>query len=214
MAKPPRSLPPAVADGDLDSLLQAIADLVDLKSPHLAGHSRGVANLAAAAARAAGLSDRATTLLRRAGYLHDLGRLGVSNTIWEKTGQLSHAESERVRPHPYLTDRMLADVPGLTAARQIAARHHERLDGSGYPHGLTAATLTVEDRLLAAADVYHALTESRPHRPRTRARRVHRRTSGRGPSRPPRRRCRGRRPDRRRTPRPQPPGLSSRPDRT
>ena len=123
-----------------------------------------MANLAAAAARVAGLPVAAVNVLRRAGYLHDLGRLGVSNAIWEKTGPLSRSELERVRLHPYLTDRMLADVPGLADARQIAARHHERLDGSGYPYGLTATTLTTEDRLLAAADMYHALTEPRPHR--------------------------------------------------
>jgi HD-GYP domain-containing protein (c-di-GMP phosphodiesterase class II) len=67
--------------------------------------------------------------------------------------------------HPYLTERMLAHVTGLGPVRQVAARHHERLDGSGYPHALLGATLTPCDRMLAAADVYHALTEPRPHRP-------------------------------------------------
>ena len=79
-------------------------------------------------------------------------------------GPITEAESERVRLHPYLTDRMLARVGALSRSREIAARHHERLDGSGYPRGLTAATLTPPDRLLAAADVYHAMTEPRPHR--------------------------------------------------
>ena len=123
-----------------------------------------MANLAAAAARAAGLPPGSAGLLRRAGYLHDLGRLGVSNVIWDKTGPLSRAERERVRLHPYLTERMLADLSALTAEREIAARHHERLDGSGYPYGLTGGALTAEDRLLAAADVYHAFMEPRPHR--------------------------------------------------
>ena len=100
----------------------------------------------------------------RAGLIHDLGRLGVSNAIWDKPGLITEAESERVRLHPYLTDRMLARVSALGRSRQIAARHHERLDGSGYPRGLTAASLTPADRLLAAADVYHAMTEPRPHR--------------------------------------------------
>ena len=102
--------------------------------------------------------------LRRAGLIHDLGRLGVSNAIWDKPGSLTQAESERVRLHPYLTDRMLARVSVLGPSREIAARHHERLDGSGYPRGLTAASLTPSDRLLAAADAYHAMTEPRPHR--------------------------------------------------
>ena len=103
--------------------------------------------------------------VRRAGLIHDLGRLGVSNAIWDRPGPLTESERERVRLHPYLTERMLARVTALAGSREIAARHHERLDGSGYPHGLTAAALTPSDRLLAAADVYHAMTEPRPHRP-------------------------------------------------
>jgi HD-GYP domain-containing protein (c-di-GMP phosphodiesterase class II) len=150
-----------VAGAELDHVLEAMADLVDMKSPHTAGHSRGVANLAAEAARVAGAEAAAT---RQAGLVHDLGRLGVSNAVWDKQGPLTAAERERVRLHPYLTDRMLAGVSGLERARRIAARHHERLDGSGYPQGLTSADLSTEDRLLAAADVYHALTEPRPHR--------------------------------------------------
>jgi HD-GYP domain-containing protein (c-di-GMP phosphodiesterase class II) len=148
----------------LDGVLEAMADLVDLKSPYLAGHSRGVANLAAEAARLSGQHEEDVRTLRRAGFIHDLGRLGVSNAIWDKPGPLTEAESERVRLHPYLTDRMLARVGALGKSRDIAARHHERLDGSGYPRGLTAASLTPADRLLAAADVYHAMTEPRPHR--------------------------------------------------
>ncbi len=154
-----------VAGSELDAVLEAMADLVDLKSPYLAGHSRGVANLAGAAARVCGLGDDEVTTLRRAGLIHDLGRLGVSNAIWDKPAPLTVAETERVRLHPYLTDRMLARVPALRRSREIASRHHERLDGSGYPHGLTGATLTLADRLLAAADAYHAMTEPRPYRP-------------------------------------------------
>jgi HD-GYP domain-containing protein (c-di-GMP phosphodiesterase class II) len=142
-----------------------MADLVDVKAPHTAGHSRGVANLAAEAARLAGLPAPEVTVVRRAGLVHDLGRLGVSNAVWDKPGPLTDSEWERVRLHPYLTERMLANVEALAGARELAARHHERLDGSGYPRGLTAVALTPADRILAAADVYHALTESRPHRP-------------------------------------------------
>jgi HD-GYP domain-containing protein (c-di-GMP phosphodiesterase class II) len=154
-----------VSGADLDDVLEAMADLVDLKSPLLAGHSRGVANLGAAAASLSGLSAADSTMIRRAGLLHDLGRLGVSSSIWEKPAPLTDVERERAQLHPYLTDKMLMPVPALASSRDIAARHHERLDGSGYPRGLTAASLTPSDRILAAADVYHAMTEPRPQRP-------------------------------------------------
>jgi HD-GYP domain-containing protein (c-di-GMP phosphodiesterase class II) len=153
-----------VNGADLDAVLEAMADLADLKSPHFSGHSRGVANLAAAAARVWRLSDDDVTTVRRAGLLHDLGRLGVSNSIWDKPGPLTSSELEHVRMHPYLTDRMLAGVGALAASRAVAARHHERLDGSGYPGGVTASTLTPLDRLLAVADAFHAISEPRPYR--------------------------------------------------
>jgi HD-GYP domain-containing protein (c-di-GMP phosphodiesterase class II) len=155
----------SVSGTELDDVLKAMADLVDLKSPYLAGHSRGVADLAAEAGRINGLPEAERLTLRRAGLLHDLGRLGVSNAIWDKSGALGEVEQERANLHPYLTDKMLLRIPALAPSRDIAARHHERLDGSGYPRGLTAASLTPSDRLLAAADVYHAMTEPRPHRP-------------------------------------------------
>ncbi len=154
-----------VSGAELDQVLEAMADLVDIKSPYLAGHSRGVANLVAAAARGSGLPDDEVTVLRRAALVHDLGRLGVSNGIWDRPAALKEADVERVRLHPYLTDRMLARVWALGRSREVASRHHERLDGSGYPRGLTAASLTPSDRLLAAADAYHAMTEPRPYRP-------------------------------------------------
>ena len=164
MAAEPR-LERRVSGAELDDVLEAMADLVDLKSPFLAGHSRGVANLGAEAARLAGLSDVECSTIRRAGFLHDLGRLGVSNSIWEKPGPLTDIERERAHLHPYLTDKMLMRIPALSASREVAVRHHERLDGSGYPRGLSAASLTPSDRILAAADVYHAMTEPRPYRP-------------------------------------------------
>jgi len=153
-----------VSGAELDVALEAMGDLVDMKSPHMAGHSRGVANLAAEAARASGLTTAEQALLRRAGFVHDLGRLGVSNSIWDKPGPLGVLEVERVRLHPYLTDRMVAGIPALEPVRALASRHHERLDGSGYPSGLSGQELSHPDRILAAADAYHAMTEPRPYR--------------------------------------------------
>src|SRR5207237_930862 len=102
--------------------------------------------------------------IRRAGLVHDIGRLGVSNSVWDKRGALTNAEMERVRLHPYLSERMLAFSPALAPLGAIAAQHHERLDGSGYPRGLSGEAISLAGRLLAAADVYHAMTETRPHR--------------------------------------------------
>jgi HD-GYP domain-containing protein (c-di-GMP phosphodiesterase class II) len=150
---------------ELEAALEAIADFSDVKSPFTIGHSRGVADLAGQAAGLAGLGGEAPDLVRRAGLVHDLGRLGVSNAIWDKPGELSHAETERVRLHPYLTERMLASSPALAPLAAIAVQHHERLDGSGYPRGLTGSAMSPEGRVLAAADFYHSRTEPRPHRP-------------------------------------------------
>ena len=102
--------------------------------------------------------------MRRAGLVHDLGRLGVSNAIWDKPGGLTPTERERVRLHPYLTERMLASSGALAPLGAIAVQHHERLDGSGYPRGLSGDALTPSGRVLAAADAYRAMTEPRPHR--------------------------------------------------
>ena len=153
-----------LSDEQLDSALEAIADFTDLKSPWTMGHSRGVADLVFAAATAYGLSDDEAKLVRRAGLVHDLGRLGVSNAIWDKRGPLTPTELERVRLHPYLTERMLASSEALAPLGAIAVQHHERLDGSGYPRGLSGDSLTPAGRILAAADAYHAMTEPRPHR--------------------------------------------------
>ena len=149
---------------EFDAALEAIADFTDVKSPYTIGHSRGVADLAAEAATVAGLGGQAAKLVRRAGLVHDLGRLGVPNTIWDKKGSLSRAETERVRMHPYLTERTLAFSPALAPLAAIAVQHHERLDGSGYPRGLAGSALCPEGRVLAAADFYRARTEPRPHR--------------------------------------------------
>ncbi|WP_232248558.1 HD domain-containing phosphohydrolase [Streptacidiphilus rugosus] len=154
-----------LTEAELDAALLAVADFADVKSPWTIGHSRGVAELVEAAAGLAGLPAPTRATLRRAALVHDLGRLGVPNTVWDKPGPLTLGETERVRLHPYLTERMLACSPALAQIAAVAVQHHERLDGSGYPRGLSGAALTPEGRLLAAADLYRAHTEGRPHRP-------------------------------------------------
>jgi len=154
----------SLSDVELDAALEAIADFADLKSPYTMGHSRGVADLAAQAGRLYGIPEDDVRSVRRAGLVHDLGRLGVSNAIWDKRGPLSAFERERVRLHPYLTERMLSESAVLAPLGALASQHHERLDGSGYPRGLKANMLPPPVRILAVADVYRAMLEPRPHR--------------------------------------------------
>lgn len=149
----------------LDDAARAFADLVDLKTPFFHGHSQGVAELAEAVARALGLNEGEVVFLRRAALLHDLGRAGVPNGVWEKPGPLSMGEWEQVRLHAYQTERILARSSALAPLAAVAGMHHERLDGSGYHRQASAATMPRTSRILAAADACHAMTEERPHRP-------------------------------------------------
>jgi HD-GYP domain-containing protein (c-di-GMP phosphodiesterase class II) len=149
----------------VDSVAAAFGDFADLKSPYTLGHSPGVARLAENAARILGLSEHRAFALRNASLLHDLGRVSVSNAIWDKPGPLSAAEWERVRLHAYYSERVLSQSPSLAVLAPLAGMHHERLDGSGYHRAAPAAMLDTPARVLAAADVYQALTEERPHRP-------------------------------------------------
>jgi HD-GYP domain-containing protein (c-di-GMP phosphodiesterase class II) len=149
----------------LDSALLAIGNFVDLKSPCFLGHSHAVADLAAAAAARIGLSDAETVTLRRAGLMHDLGRLGISNGILDKAAPLGVGEWERLRLQPDLTQRMLRQSEALAPLATIAGLHRERLDGSGYPRGVSGSGVSREARILGAADAYQAMREPRPHRP-------------------------------------------------
>jgi HD-GYP domain-containing protein (c-di-GMP phosphodiesterase class II) len=157
--------PHLVLTGDaLDGALAAIGEFSDLLSPFLVGHAAGVADLAAAAAQRGGLTEREVAGVRRAASVHDLGRVAIAAHIWQKPGALTPDEWERVRLHPYYTERVLARSPLLSALAQTAGCHHERFDGTGYHRGLAAPNLSASARLVAAADAYHAMTEPRPHR--------------------------------------------------
>ena len=149
----------------LTNVARGFADVVDLKCPFFHGHSNGVARLAEEAGRRLGRPDSELDALRLAGLLHDLGRAGVPTSMWEKPGPLSVADWERVRLHPYLTERILTRSAVLSPLARLASLHHERLDGSGYHRGVKAGEIDVPARILAAADVCHALIEERPHRP-------------------------------------------------
>jgi HD-GYP domain-containing protein (c-di-GMP phosphodiesterase class II) len=154
----------AVDESRLDRIAEAFARVIDAKSPYTARHSERVADLAVGTAvmlgfRAIGLRD-----LRRAALLHDIGKLAVSNRILDKPAKLTEEEFAKVREHPLYSLRILERAPCFSSIAWIAAAHHERLDGSGYPFGLDAGKLTTPMRVLAVADVYEALTAERPYR--------------------------------------------------
>lgn len=155
--------PVVEADDDrLDAVLVAFADFADLKSPWFAGHSRAVSDLAAAAAPACGLDAADMRLVRLAGLVHDLGIVGVPAGVWNRAGPLTREGWERVRAHPFIGERILGRCGALGEIASVAGAHHERADGSGYHRGVRDTALIAQ--LVAAADVYQALREDRPHR--------------------------------------------------
>ncbi len=153
-----------LSGSQLDSVLHGVASFVDLKSPYMIGHSAAVAELASAAGTQLGMSGSAARQLGRAALVSGFGRLGVSNSIWDKPGPLGAGERERVRLHPYLTERMLQQSSWLAPLGAIAGQLRERLDGSGYPRGLAGHAIPLAGRVLAAADAYQAMREPRPYR--------------------------------------------------
>jgi HD-GYP domain-containing protein (c-di-GMP phosphodiesterase class II) len=154
-----------IAAEKVDAAFTAIATLTGLKTPWLREHSTSVADLAEAAAWRMGLPAASVTLVRRAALAHDVGRVGVSNAIWEKPGPLGFGEWERVRLHPHFGERAFAQSTVLAPIGILAGSHHERLDGSGYHRGMRGSALDQLARILAAADCYGAMREARPYRP-------------------------------------------------
>jgi HD-GYP domain-containing protein (c-di-GMP phosphodiesterase class II) len=154
-----------IAEPRLDEVARAFADLVDLKSPFMHGHSVGVSELAEAAAANLSLTEVEVVCVRRAGLLHDLGRAGVPNGIWDKPGPLTAIEWEQVRLHPYHSERILSCSSAFAPLASLAGMHHERQDGSGYYRQVPATMIPSGARVLAAADAYQAMTQERPYRP-------------------------------------------------
>jgi putative nucleotidyltransferase with HDIG domain len=148
----------------LDRVAEAFARVIDAKSPYTARHSDGVARFAVLIAERLDFEPRDVRDLRRAGLLHDIGKLGVSSRILDKPGKLDEEEWKQMRRHPELTARILGQVEQLRDLAAVAAAHHERLDGSGYHLGLTAEQLGPSARVLAVADVAEALSADRPYR--------------------------------------------------
>jgi HD-GYP domain-containing protein (c-di-GMP phosphodiesterase class II) len=163
-----------VAPARLPDVAAAMSDVVDLKTPFTHGHSAAVARLALRAGECLGLDVETLGRLRLASLLRDLGRVAISNAIWEKRGPLTSGEWEQVRLHAYHSERILSCTTVLEPIAALAGMHHERMDGSGYHRGCTAAQLPLAARIMAAADVFQAMTRPRPHRgPLTRDQAAH-----------------------------------------
>ena len=158
---PPRA---KVTADEHERLSTAFAMFADLKGRFLLGHSTHVATLAGDAAKLSGGDDDTSRTVRTSALLMDIGRVGVSSAIWDRPAQLGPVEWERVRLHPYWTERILRRCPALERLAPLASAHHERLDGSGYHRAARGIELSASERLLEAADVFAALTEPRPHR--------------------------------------------------
>jgi len=160
----PRELVRLAGEDDLDRIAEAFARAIDAKSPFTARHSEGVARFAVAVGERLGFDRLALRDLRRAGLLHDIGKLGVSNAILDKPGRLTDDELAQMRRHPAYSEQILLRVPAFAGWAVDAAAHHERLDGRGYHRGVDGRALSPAARALAVADVFEALTADRPYR--------------------------------------------------
>lgn len=152
----------------VDNICLAFAEVVDAKSPFTFTHSTGVATTASAIAKVMGVGEYDAKLLERAALLHDIGKLGVPNTILEKPGKLTSREWQSIYKHPRYTREILDKIPGFEEIAEVAAAHHEKLDGSGYPRGLHGSELSLLARILTVADIYDALSSYRPYRQKLR----------------------------------------------
>ena len=153
-----------LADDGIDAVCLAFADIIDAKTPYTYRHSTNVADYAVAIAARMGLDAAVQRRLRRAGLLHDIGKLGVSNRVLDKDGPLTADELAQVRRHPLHSWEILSRVTAFRDFAWTAAVHHEKLDGSGYPWGVGAEQLELPARILAVADIFEALTADRPYR--------------------------------------------------
>jgi putative nucleotidyltransferase with HDIG domain len=148
----------------LDDIATAFGQVVDSKSPYTSGHSTRVALYTDLIAESMGLDAERRRWLKRGALLHDVGKLGVSNSVLDKAGALDAAEWAEVRRHAELTESILSRIDAFQELARIAGAHHERLDGTGYPRGLQAADIALETRIITTADIFDAITAERPYR--------------------------------------------------
>lgn len=160
----PQAFMYSVDDDQLDRITEAFGMIVDVKSPYTHDHSSRVATYSVEIARRFGFDESRLRWLRRAAYLHDIGKLGVSNAILDKPGKLDDTEWLAVKQHAGLTAQILRHLTPFADIATLAAAHHEKLDGLGYPLGLKAEQISLETRIITIADIYDAITAARPYR--------------------------------------------------
>jgi HD-GYP domain-containing protein (c-di-GMP phosphodiesterase class II) len=154
-----------LGESGIDDVAAAFAEIVEAKTTFTRGNTTEVAKLSVALARTCGMGPAGQRRVHRAALLHDIGTLGISHRILAKPGPLTPDQHKAIERHPLDTWEILSRAPALEDVAAVAAAHHERLDGSGYPKGLTSKELDLSSRILAVADVYVALISERPYRP-------------------------------------------------
>lgn len=151
-------------DDYLDDIAAAFGQVVDSKSPYTAGHSVRVALYTDMIAETLGLTPERRRWLKRGALLHDVGKLGVSNSVLDKPGKLDDDEWVAVKAHAMYTETILSRITAFAELARVSAAHHERLDGGGYPRGISAADICLETRIITTADIFDAITAERPYR--------------------------------------------------
>lgn len=154
----------SVDDDFLDDIAAAFGEIVDSKSPFTSGHCERVTVFADMIAERLGFSGHRRRRLKRAALLHDIGKLGVSNSILDKPGRLDEEEWKAMRAHAVHSETILSRIQAFAELAEIGGAHHERLDGKGYPKGLSAERIGLETRIVTTADIFDALTADRPYR--------------------------------------------------
>jgi HD-GYP domain-containing protein (c-di-GMP phosphodiesterase class II) len=151
-------------DDYLDDIAAAFGQVVDSKSPYTSGHSMRVALYTDLIGERLGLAPERRRWLRRGALLHDVGKLGVSNSVLDKPGKLDDEEWAAVKLHATYTETILSRIDAFAELARVSAAHHERLDGGGYPRGLKADDISLETRIITTADIFDAITAERPYR--------------------------------------------------
>ena len=164
LALEPGSFSVPLDDDYLDDIAVAFGQIVDAKSPYTSGHSTRVAGYVDRIAAELGLDAARRRWLRRGALLHDVGKLGVSNAVLDKPGALDDAEWAQVRAHARHTEEILGRIGAFGELARVAGAHHERLDGTGYPHRLAGDAISLETRIITVADIYDAISAERPYR--------------------------------------------------